>query len=167
MKHQHPPLPTILLGALLGGFTAIVLQPEVVLAFVDAPELRPALALTKGVWLALADGYVSNTGVADVDNLLTRGGMSSMLVTIWLVMTALAFGAVLEHAGMLNRLIQSALQSAKTTGSLIMTVVLSCIGINIIAGDQYIAIVSPGKMFTKAFEVRGLTPEYLRRTLED
>jgi NhaC family Na+:H+ antiporter len=162
-----PPLPTILLGALLGGFAAIVLQPEVVLEFVDAPELEPGLALTKGVWLALADGYVSNTGVANVDDLLTRGGMSSMLVTIWLVMTALAFGAVLEHAGMLNRLIQSALQSAKTTGSLIMTVVLSCIGINIIAGDQYIAIVLPGKMFKAEFQRRNLDPKNLSRVIED
>lgn len=162
-----PPLPTILLGALLGGFTAIVLQPDVVLEFVDAPELTPALALTKGVWLALADGYVSNTGVADVDDLLSRGGMSSMLVTIWLVITALAFGAVLEHAGMLNRLIQSALQAAKTTGSLIMTVVLSCIGINIIAGDQYIAIVLPGKMFKAEFKRRNLDAKNLSRVIED
>ncbi len=162
-----PPLPTILLGALLGGFAAIVLQPDVVLAFADAPELTPALALTKGVWLALANGYVSNTGVANVDDLLTRGGMSSMLVTIWLVMTALAFGAVLEHAGMLNRLIQSALQSAKTTGSLIMTVVLSCIGINIIAGDQYIAIVLPGKMFKAEFKRRNIDPKNLSRVIED
>ncbi len=68
-----PPLPTILFGALLGGFSAIVLQPEVVLAFANAPELSRGLAMTKGVWLALADGYVSTTGVADVDDLLSRG----------------------------------------------------------------------------------------------
>lgn len=162
-----PPLPTILFGALLGGFVAIVLQPEVVLEFANSPELSPGLAMTKGVWLALADGYVSTTGVADVDNLLSRGGMSSMLVTIWLILTALAFGAVLEHAGMLNRLVQGVLRLAKTTGSLIMTVVLSCIGINIIAADQYIAIVLPGKMFKAEFERRKLAPKNLSRVIED
>jgi len=162
-----PPLPTILFGALLGGFTAIVLQPDVVLAFANSPDLSPAMAMTKGVWLALADGYVSSTGVAEIDDLLSRGGMSSMLVTIWLVMTAMSFGAVLEYAGMLRRLVQGALAAAKTTGSLITTVVLSCIGINIIAADQYIAIVLPGKMFKAEFQRRKLAPQNLSRVIED
>jgi len=162
-----PPLPTILFGALFGGFMAIVLQPDVVLAYANSPDLNPGLAMTKGIWLALADGYVSSTGVADVDDLLSRGGMSSMLVTIWLILTAMAYGAVLEHSGMLMRLIQSSLKAAKSTGSLIMTVVLSCIGINIVTADQYIAIVLPGKMFRAEFEKRGLHPKNLSRTIED
>ncbi len=162
-----PPLPTILFGALLGGVLAVILQPDVVLEFADSPGLPVALALTKGVWLALADGYTSNTGVAEVDDLLSRGGMSSMLVTIWLILTALAFGAVLEHAGMLKRLIESSLKAAKSTGTLIMTVVLSCIGINIVAADQYIAIVLPGKMFKAEFQRRNLAPKNLSRVVED
>jgi len=162
-----PPLPTILFGALLGGFVAIVLQPEVVIAFADSPDLAPGLAMTKGIWLALANGFVSSTGVTEVDDLLSRGGMSSMLVTIWLILTAMAFGAVLEHTGMLQRLIQSALKAAKSTGSLIMTVVLSAIGINIVAADQYIAIVLPGKMFKAEFQRRGLKPKNLSRVIED
>ena len=162
-----PPLPTILFGALLGGLLAVVLQPQGVLALADSPDLGRGLALTKGVWLALADGYVSNTGVAAVDDLLTRGGMSSMLVTIWLILTALSFGAILEHTGMLRRLIDAALKRAQSTGSLITTVVLSAIGINIVAADQYIAIVLPGKMFRAEFKKRGLAPKNLSRTIED
>jgi len=162
-----PPLPTILFGALFGGFMALALQPDVVLAFADSPNLSPALAMTKGVWLALADGFVSDTGVPEVDDLLSRGGMSSMLVTIWLILTAMAFGAVLEHTGMLLRLIRSALKAAKSTGSLILTVVLSCIGINIVAADQYIAIVLPGKMYKAEFQRRGLQPKNLSRVIED
>lgn len=162
-----PPLPTILFGALLGGVLAVLLQPGVVLAFADAAHLPTALAMVKGVWLALADGYVSTTGVAEVDDLLSRGGMSSMLVTIWLILTALAFGAVMEHAGMLERLIQAPLEAAKSTGSLVITVVLSCIGINVIAADQYIAIVLPGKMFQAEFKRRNLHPKNLSRILED
>jgi NhaC family Na+:H+ antiporter len=162
-----PPLPTILFGALFGGFVAMVLQPDNLLAFADSPDLNPALAMTKGVWLALADGYTASTGVPEVDDLLSRGGMSSMLVTIWLILSAMAFGAVLEHSGMLMRLIQSALAAAKSTGSLIMTVVLSCIGINIVAADQYIAIVLPGKMYKAEFQRRGLQPKNLSRVIED
>jgi NhaC family Na+:H+ antiporter len=162
-----PPLPTILFGALLGGVMAVLLQPEVVLRFADSPDLSRGVAMTKGVWLALSDGFVSTTGVAEVDDLLTRGGMSSMLVTIWLIITALAFGAVLEHTGMLQRLIDGALKRAKTTGSLITTVVLSCIGINIVAADQYIAIVLPGKMYRAEFARRKLDPKNLSRVIED
>ena len=162
-----PPLPTILFGALLGGVLAVILQPEGVLRFADSPELSRGMAMTKGVWLALSDGYVSTTGVAEVDNLLTRGGMSSMLVPIWLIITALAFGAVLEHTGMLQRLVDGALKRAKSTGSLITTVVLSCIGINIVAADQYIAIVLPGKMYRAEFARRRLEPKNLSRVIED
>ena len=162
-----PPLPTILFGALLGGLMAVILQPDVVLAFAASPELSPSLAMLKGVWLALANGYVATTGVSEVDNLLTRGGMSSMLTTIWLILAALGFGAVLEHSGMLMRLIEAVIRAAKSTGALFATVALSCIGTNVIAADQYIAIVLPGKMFKAEFQRRGLDPRNLSRVLED
>jgi len=162
-----PPLPTILFGALLGGVLAVFLQPAGVLALADSPDLSTGMAMTKGVLLALGSGYVSTTGVAAVDDLLTRGGMESMLVTIWLILTALSFGAVLEHTGMLKRLIDAALKRAKTTGSLVLTVVVSCIGINIVAADQYIAIVLPGKMYRAEFKKRNLDPKNLSRVIED
>jgi len=162
-----PPLPTILFGALLGGVLAVFLQPQGVLNLADSPDLPTAMAMAKGVWLALGSGYVSSTGVAAVDDLLTRGGMESMLVTIWLIMSALSFGAVLEHTGMLERLISAAVKRAKTTGSLITTVVFSCIGINIVAADQYIAIVLPGKMYRAEFAKRNLDPKNLSRVIED
>lgn len=164
---KMPPLPTILFGALLGGVMAMFLQPAVVLAFAASPDLPAPLAMVKGVWIALADGYTANTGVAEVDDLLTRGGMGSMLNTIWLILTALAFGAVLEHSGMLLRLIQSVLKAAKSTGALFVSVALSCIGINIVAADQYIAIVLPGKMFKAEFQRRNLDAKNLSRVLED
>ena len=66
-----PPLPTILFGALLGGILAVFLQPEGVLALADDPALSTGMAMAKGVWLALSSGYVSTTGVAAVDDLLT------------------------------------------------------------------------------------------------
>jgi NhaC family Na+:H+ antiporter len=164
---KAPPLPTILFSALLGGVLAVLIQPESVLRFADSPELSRPVAMAKGVWLAMSDGYVSDTGIVAVDDLLTRGGMSSMLVTIWLIITALTFGAILEHTGMLQRLIDAALKRAKSTGSLITTVVLSCIGINIVAADQYIAIVLPGKMYRAEFKRRNLDPKNLSRVIED
>ncbi len=164
---RFPPLPTIFTGALLGAVQAVVLQPDVVVAFVNEPELSRSLALLKGAWSALANGYVSVTGNETVDSLLTRGGMSSMLTTVWLVLCALSFGAVLEHTGLLERLIRSLLAAAKSTGSLITSVLLTCIGTNVIAADQYIAIVLPGRMYQLEFRRRGLHVKNLSRAIED
>ena len=164
---KFPAFPTILFGGLLGGIMAVILQPSQVLAFADAPDLAPWLAMLKGVWVAFANGYVSTTGDPAVDDLLTRGGMSSMLTTIWLILCALAFGGVLEHAGLLQRLIQSVLAAAKSTGSLIASVLVTCIGVNVLAADQYIAIVLPGKMYRAEFRRRGLRARNLSRAIED
>ncbi|MEC9415615.1 MAG: Na+/H+ antiporter NhaC [Pseudomonadota bacterium] len=162
-----PALPTILSGALLGGVVAFFLQPEVVMSFSNSESLHPFFSMLKGIWLALATGYVSSTGVEEIDSLLSRGGMESMLVTMWLVISAMSFGAVLERAGMLKRIITSTLKAAKTTGSLIMRVVLSCISINIVCADQYISIVLAGKMFKAEFKNRNLHAKNLSRVIED
>jgi Na+:H+ antiporter, NhaC family len=119
------------------------------------------------VWRAMFEGYKSNSGDEDVDNLLSRGGMWSMMNTIWLILTALTFGAVLETVGLLQRVVQSILSLVKGTGSLVSAVIGTCITTNIIAGDQYIAIVLPGRMFKAEFKKRGLDPKNLSRTLED
>ncbi len=164
---KFPPLPTILIGALAGAVVAIWLQPDAVVALAGADDLARPFALAKGVWVALANGYVSETGVVAVDDLLSRGGMASMLTTIWLIICALSFGAVLEHAGMLERLVRSALRAAHSTGSLILTTAVTCIGINIIAADQYIAIVLPGRMYKAEFKRRNLDARNLSRVIED
>jgi len=164
---KFPPLPTILTGALVGGVVAVVLQADVVLALADTQNVGRFLSLAKGVWIALANGYVATTGVVAVDDLLTRGGMSSMLTTIWLIICALSFGAILEHAGMLERLIRSALRAAHSTGGLIFTTAATCIGTNIVAADQYISIVLPGRMFKAEYRRRGLDPRNLSRVIED
>lgn len=162
-----PALPTILFGAILGGVMAFFLQPEAVIIFADSNDLPPTLSLIKGIWLALATGYTSATGIPEIDSLLSRGGMQSMLNTMWLVISAMSFGAVLEHAGMLKTIISSSLKAAKSTGSLISTVILSCISINIVCADQYISIVLAGKMFKAEFKKRNLDPKNLSRVIED
>jgi len=151
---KMPAFPTILIGALLAGLFSILLQPEVVSNFVNKPELSNSLTLLSGVWTALHSGFVLESGVPMVDDLLTRGGMASMLNTIWLVICALTFGAVLETAQLLNKIVEKVLTFANSTGSLIVTTIATCIGINIIAADQYISIVLPGRMYRAEFKRR-------------
>ena len=164
---KMPAFPTILIGALLAGLFSILLQPEVVSNFVNQPELSSALTMISGVWTALHSGFVLESGVTVVDDLLTRGGMASMLNTIWLVVCALTFGAVLETAQLLHKLVEKVLIFANSTGSLIVTTIATCIGINIIAADQYIAIVLPGRMYRAEFKRRKLASRNLSRALED
>jgi Na+:H+ antiporter, NhaC family len=162
-----PPFVAILGGALAGGVMAILLQPGIVLEHASRPDLPTWIGLLKGVWEALATGFVYRSGDPALDALLSRGGMESMLNTIWLIMAALAFGAVLEHAGMLERIVSPAVGLAHSTVALVATVVATAIGMNIVAGDQYIAIVLPGRMFKLEFARRGLAPRILSRTIGD
>ncbi len=161
---KFPAFPTIMIGALLGGLFAVVFQPQQVL---QLSGMEGGFGLLKGVWIALFDGYKADTGVASLDDLLSRGGMSSMLNTVWLIITAMTFGAVMETVGILKRIVDSLLTLVHSTGSLIATTIATCIGMNIIAADQYIAIVLPGRMYQAEFARRNLAPKNLSRTLED
>lgn len=108
-----------------------------------------------------------DTGNAQVDDLLGTGGMSGMLNTIWLILCAMAFGGALESLGMLHRITEALVARSKSNGSLIATTALTCVGFNVTASDQYLAIVVPGKMYADEFKKRGLAPQNLSRTLED
>jgi len=161
-------LPTITIGALAGCVVAVIWQPGLLQTFGSPDgELGSWAASIKGLFMALADGFQIQTGDESLDTLLSRGGMSSMLNTIWLIMAAMCFGGVMEHTGLLQRIVDALLKGVKGTASLITTTVLTCIGMNIIAADQYIAIVLPGRMYRAEFERRGLAPQALSRTLED
>ena len=160
--------PTIAIGALAGCVVALIWQPELVQSFGNPEgDLSRWAGSIKALFMALADGFQISTGSESLDSLLSRGGMSSMLNTIWLIMSAMCFGGVMEHTGLLKRIVDALLKGVHGTGSLITTTVLTGIGMNIIAADQYIAIVLPGRMYRVEFARRGLAPQNLSRTLED
>jgi NhaC family Na+:H+ antiporter len=93
--------------------------------------------------------------------------MASMLSTVWLIIMAMVFGGVMEGTKMLESIAQAILKTVSSTASLIGATLSSCLFINITAGDQYLSIVVPGRMFKKAYEDRGLHPKNLSRALED
>lgn len=168
LVYRHvPAYPAIIISALTGAVFAIVFQPEAVTALANDPQLGSAGALFKGVWISLFDGYSSSSGNAFLDELLSKGGMSSMLNTVWLIICALGLGGALERSGILNYLLTMALRGVNSTGSLITTTVFTCIGTNVLAADQFIAVALPGRMYRDEFERRGLSRLNLSRTLED
>lgn len=161
---RKPALPTVFFGALLGGVWALIFQPEMISFIAGEEGWVPAI---KVVWLALSDGVEVSTGSANLDSLLSGGGMVSMLNTVWLILSAMTFGAIMEKVGLLERFIRGMLKSAKSVGSLITGTIFTCFGANVLTADQYMAIVLPGRMFKEEYERRNLDPRVLSRTLED
>lgn len=161
-----PPLPAILAGSLLGGAFAIIFQPQIIydIAGTEGNFFKSSyITVMRAVY-----GDVSvSTSNPIVNELLSTSGMAGMLNTIWLILSAMIFGGVMESAGFLVRITGSVIQYAKSTGSLVATTIATSIFFNITASDQYISIVVPGRMYADTYRKRGLKPEVLSRTLED
>jgi len=162
-----PAVATILTGVVAGIVAAVVFQRQAILGVIGEPELEGIPLMVKAIWRVLFAGFEADTGNADLDALLSRGGMSSMLTTVWLILSAMCFGAAMEKAGILDKLVKTLVGMAHTVGGLITTTIATCFGVNVLAGDQYIAIVLPGRMFKAEYRARGLHEKNLSRTLED
>jgi NhaC family Na+:H+ antiporter len=162
-----PALAAILAGVATGAVFAVLFQRDVILALDAEHQRNAATSLVKGVWTVLFDGYTAATGDANLDALLSRGGMSSMLTTVWLIIAAMTFGSALEKAGILEKLLGMLIGLGHSTGALIASTLATCFGVNVLVGDQYMAIVIPGRMFRLEYARRGLHAKNLSRTLED
>jgi len=160
------PLIALLAGVFLGGLFAIIFQPDVVAAVAGVNQLTFESGYM-GVMKAITVATSIETSNAALNDLFSSGGMDGMLTTIWLVMCAMVFGGIMEAIGALQRISTSLLNMAQSVFGLFASTVASCVVLNTTASDQYLAIVVPGKMFSKAYRDRGLAPENLSRTLED
>lgn len=155
----------LMTSALFAGLVGVILQPEVVRTF-GGEGLYPVVAL-KAVWNAAATGFSKSSGIADIDQLLSRGGMDSMLMTLWLIIGAVTFGTILDAFGLISRLVDPMIAAATSTGRLFVTVFVCAFGLNIVAGDQYIALVLPTRVFRAEFAKRGLAATNLSRLAAD
>jgi NhaC family Na+:H+ antiporter len=164
---KYPAFLSILIGTLVGALVAVFLQPQIIAAFVNDPTLSAPLASLKAVWMAMANGFTISSGYPQIDKLFTGGGMSSMLVTVWLILGAMSFGAMMDFGGFNKRLIDPVIERTKSAGGAIATVMATAFGLNIVAGDQYIAIVLPARMFMIPFRNLGLHPETLATAVEN
>jgi NhaC family Na+:H+ antiporter len=163
---KTPPLVALFVGTLLGGVFAIIFQPEIVKQIAGATELN-FLTAYKGVMTAITVETSIETSSKELNDLFSSGGMSGMLGTVWLIICAMVFGGVMDAIGALSRISKTILNLFDSIFGLFLSTVISCVGLNALASDQYLAIVIPGRMYKKAFEDKGLAPENLSRTLED
>lgn len=157
----------LMAAALFAGVIAVFTQPDIVRTFAGVPGANLTEAGLRASWNAIATGFSIESGYADIDRLLSRGGMYSMLLTLWLIMGAVTFGTLLDDFGLIKRLIDPMVRKAKSTGLLFLTVFANCLGLNIVAGDQYIALVLPARTFRAEFAKRGIHPTMLSRLCAD
>lgn len=153
------PLIALGTGVVLAGVFAFLFQPEVLN---NLSEYKIGAVMNA----VFTDTQIT-TENEKLNDLFSSGGMKGMLWTIYLISCAMVFGGVMDAIGALARVTKALLSVATTIFGLFASTVISCLGLNAIASDQYLAIVIPGKMFKKAFHDKGLAPENLSRTLED
>jgi len=146
-----PAIPGLFMGGLLGGIFAFMFQGADMLGIIDAMHY----------------GYGVETGNEVVDSLVSGGGLHGMMWTVSLILCAMIFGGIMEKTGMLAAIAGGILKVAKRTGDLIVATMLTSLAMNFVAGDQYLAIVIPGRMYKEEYDRRGLHPKNLSRTLED
>ena len=163
---KMPAIPAITIGALLGAVFALIFQPDIIVSIAEHNGPRWE-ALFVGVMKSMYGDISIATGNGIVDDLLSSGGMGGMLGTVWLIVSAMIFGGVMEASGMLKRIAEAVISLVNSTGSLIASTVGTCVFFNITASDQYLAIVVPGRMYADIYKEKGLAPENLSRSLED
>lgn len=160
------PLVALFCGVLLGGIFAVIFQQELLLELTHRNELE-----FKSLYKLIMDTLTSSSQIPTdneaLNELFSSSGMSGMLGTIWLIICAMAFGGVMEAIGALERITEFLLNLFSSVFGLFASTVMSCLALNVTTSDQYLSLVVPGKMFSKAYARKGLAPENLSRTLED
>ncbi|ULC57954.1 Na+/H+ antiporter NhaC [Flaviramulus sp. BrNp1-15] len=153
--------PLIALGAgvLIAAVFAFIFQPEILNNLSDSK--------ISSIFNSILIDTEIATDNEKLNELFSAGGMNGMLWTIYLIICAMVFGGIMDGIGALSKITKVLLSVATSIFGLFASTVISCLGLNTIASDQYLAIVIPGKMFKKAFEDKNLAPENLSRTLED
>ena len=160
------PIISLFVGTILAAIFTLFFQSDLINDIVSQSENESVSFYT-----IIMDSIVTKTSIETnslfLTELFTSGGMSGMLNTIWLVICAMIFGGSMEAIGALKTISLSLLNFAKSTFSLFANTIVSCLAVNITASDQYLSIVIPGKMYSKAFEDRNLSSLNLSRTIED
>lgn len=161
-----PAIPSLLVGILLGALFAILFQSHLI-----GQIITDADNTFQMYYRAIMDAMTISVEIPSnnelLSGLLSSKGMTGMLGTIWLIIAAMVFGGIMEACGFLKSITLSFLKLVHTDASLVGATTATCISVNVLASDQYLSIVIPGKMFADAYKERGLAPENLSRTLED
>lgn len=155
---RKPAFTALFWGAVTAALLALLTQPQLV------NETGNVVAT---IWRVAANGHTANTGNAVLDELLSRGGMESMLNTIWLIISAMFFGGMMEKSGALNTLGRYLMIGVESAGGLVRRAGITSLAANLVTSDQYLAIALPARIYADNFQAKNLQTKNLSRVLED
>ena len=167
IARRVPSLIVLFLSALMAGIMALVLQPHILTQIADEPSFSTPAALTKGLAVTYYGATAIDTGYAELNELVSTGGMTGMLNTIWLIICAMCFGAVMVASGMIESITRVVISWVRSRLGLVSSTVSTGLFLNITTGDQFISIVLTANMFHHVYEKQGYEPRLLSRTCED
>ena len=170
IARRIPSVIVLFLSALMAGVTALILQPNLLIqigAPSDLSQLGETSALIKGLAITYYGATAVDTGNAELNELVSTGGMTGMLNTIWLIICAMCFGAGMVASGMIESLTRVVISWVKSRVGLVSSTASTGLFLNIATGDQFISIVLTANMFQNVYQQKGYEPRLLSRTCED
>ena len=182
IARRVPSLIVLFLSAMMAGIMALILQPHILMqigapsnlplgsaAFVAGAEkeLGEAAALIKGLAITFYGATSIDTGYSELNELVSTGGMTGMLNTIWLILCAMCFGAVMVASGMIESITRVVISWVRSRVGLVASTASTGLFLNITTGDQFISIVLTANMFQNVYERQGYEARLLSRTAED
>ena len=148
---KKPTIPGMLFSSLIAAVLAIVFQKT---SLVD-------------VATSMNTGYPAATGVPEVDRLLSRGGLMSMMETQLVAITAFCFGGIMQRTGMLGAILEKVMAGARRVGSIVLVTIGSCVVTALVTGSSYLSIILPGELLGPAFKKMKLAPKNLSRIIDE
>ncbi len=148
---KKPTIPGMLLSSLVAGILAIIFQG----------------ASVTDVATAMNTGYEAQTGVAKVDDLISRGGLMSMMKTQLIAFTAFSFGGIMQRTGLLSVILDRLMRFANKTWSIVLTTITSSIVIAMMTASSYLSMIIPGELLSPIYKKKGLAAKNLSRIIEE
>ena len=162
-----PSLIVLFASSVMAGITALILQPHILTEIANDTSLSSTAALIKGLTITFYGSTAIETGFAALNDLVSTGGMAGMLNTIWLIICAMCYGAVMVASGMLESVTNVIVSFVRTRFSLVSSTVGTGIFLNLTTGDQFISIVLTADIFRNVYKKEGYEARLLSRTCED
>jgi NhaC family Na+:H+ antiporter len=148
---KKPTIPGMLFSSFIAGILAVIFQKA---------------SITE-IATALNSGYEAHTGVAQVDQLISRGGMMSMMETQLVAFTAFSFGGIMQRTGMLQVLLDKVMKFANKVWSIVITTISASIVTALVTGSSYLSMIIPGELLAPIYKKEGLAAKNLSRIIEE
>jgi len=158
---------TLMLSSIAGVILAAFTQHDLIVSIANDPNLSYLGAVLKTGIEISAHGFHLDSGIQKMDQLFSGGGTFAMFETVWLILVASSFGAIADHTGMIERVIEPVIKLAKSASALIAASVLTVFGLNVLAADSYVSIVLTAQMYREAFMSKKLKPVTLSTAIAD